>query len=245
MAVINDARASCSRACPGPAQPRACSAWTERRGTLNNLRWLAVVGQTVSSWWYASLNLDFPVLNAAADWSKRSIERDSAVAYPSAKRLSLKDRIPAYDIVQLACLFSPAASKSFRSSVLGAGGCVGGNAGCGEHGVSRRPRICSNICARRGSPSTALVARQSAAFAGTVSSGHLGIAGLGHRVHVDVCMAHRERSDAHVAPYGRLGAAAASIAWRAWAVLRPRPPRIGNAAWHHCRGCASRTRAVH
>jgi two-component system sensor histidine kinase RegB len=79
-----------------------------RLGTLNNLRWLAVVGQAVALLVVRLvLNFDFPVLLAASPIAASAvINIILAIAYPAAKRLSAREATAflAYDIVQLAAL---------------------------------------------------------------------------------------------------------------------------------------------
>jgi two-component system sensor histidine kinase RegB len=81
---------------------------TVRLGTLNNLRWLAVIGQVVALIVVRLiLNFDFPLLQAAAVIAASAILNVAlAVAYPSAKRLPARGATAflAYDIVQLAAL---------------------------------------------------------------------------------------------------------------------------------------------
>src|ERR1043165_4303777 len=112
MAVINAARAPAAPAraqsgmhgAPGMLSPGP----SVRLGTLNNLRWLAVVGQTVSLLVVnLVLNLHFPVLNSAAVIGASAVLNVIlAVAYPSTKRLTSPEAtafLP-YDIAQLAVL---------------------------------------------------------------------------------------------------------------------------------------------
>ena len=79
-----------------------------RLGTLNNLRWLAVVGQAVALFVVRlALNFDFPVLLAASPIVASAVMNIVlAIAYPAAKRLSAREATAflAYDIVQLAVL---------------------------------------------------------------------------------------------------------------------------------------------
>lgn len=79
-----------------------------RLGTLNNLRWLAIVGQTIALLGVRiGLNFDFPVLLAASPiMASALLNVMLAVAYPSSKRLSAGEATAflAYDIVQLAAL---------------------------------------------------------------------------------------------------------------------------------------------
>ena len=79
-----------------------------RIGTLNNLRWLAVVGQAVALLVVLLvLNFDFPVLLAASPIAASAVLNIVlAVAYPAAKRVSAREATAflAYDIVQLAAL---------------------------------------------------------------------------------------------------------------------------------------------
>jgi two-component system sensor histidine kinase RegB len=79
-----------------------------RLGTLNNLRWLAVVGQAVALLVVRLvLNFDFPVLLAASPIAASAVLNIIlAIAYPAAKRLSAREATAflAYDIVQLAAL---------------------------------------------------------------------------------------------------------------------------------------------
>ncbi len=79
-----------------------------RLGTLNNLRWLAVVGQAVALLLVrVVLNFDFPLLLAASPVVGSAVLNIIlAIAYPSTKRLSAGEATGflAYDIVQLAAL---------------------------------------------------------------------------------------------------------------------------------------------
>ncbi len=79
-----------------------------RLGTLNNLRWLAVVGQAVALLVVRLVfNFDFPLLLAASPVAASAvINIILAIAYPGAKRLSAREATTflAYDIVQLAAL---------------------------------------------------------------------------------------------------------------------------------------------
>jgi two-component system sensor histidine kinase RegB len=79
-----------------------------RLGTLNNLRWLAVVGQAIALFVVRLvLNFDFPVLLAASPIAASAVMNIVlAIAYPAAKRLSAREATAflAYDIVQLAAL---------------------------------------------------------------------------------------------------------------------------------------------
>jgi two-component system sensor histidine kinase RegB len=79
-----------------------------RLGTLNNLRWLAVVGQAVALLVVRLvLNFDFPLLLAAAPVAASAVVNIVlAIAYPSTKRLRPREATAflAYDILQLAAL---------------------------------------------------------------------------------------------------------------------------------------------
>src|SRR3954462_8933303 len=79
-----------------------------RLGTLNNLRWLAVVGQAVALIGVrVVLNFDFPVLLAASPiLASAFLNIVLAIAHPAAKRLTAREATGflAYDIVQLAAL---------------------------------------------------------------------------------------------------------------------------------------------
>lgn len=79
-----------------------------RLGTLNNLRWLAIVGQTIALLGVRiGLNFDFPVVLAASPiMASALLNVMLSVAYPSSKRLSAGEATAflAYDIVQLAAL---------------------------------------------------------------------------------------------------------------------------------------------
>ena len=79
-----------------------------RLGTLNNLRWLAVVGQAVALLVVRlGLDFDFPVVLAAAPIVASALLNVMlAVAYPSARRVSPREATAflGYDIVQLAVL---------------------------------------------------------------------------------------------------------------------------------------------
>ncbi|HEX3487036.1 MAG TPA: ActS/PrrB/RegB family redox-sensitive histidine kinase [Micropepsaceae bacterium] len=79
-----------------------------RLGTLNNLRWLAVVGQAVALVVVRlGLNFDFPLLLAASPIAASAVMNIVlAIAYPAAKRLTAQEATAflAYDIVQLAAL---------------------------------------------------------------------------------------------------------------------------------------------
>jgi two-component system, sensor histidine kinase RegB len=79
-----------------------------RLGTLNNLRWLAIVGQAIALFGVRiGFNFDFPLLLAASPIAASALLNVMlALAYPSAKRLSAGEATAflAYDIVQLAAL---------------------------------------------------------------------------------------------------------------------------------------------
>jgi two-component system, sensor histidine kinase RegB len=79
-----------------------------RLGTLNNLRWLAVVGQAVALLVVRLvLNFDFPLVLAATPIAASALLNIMlAVAYPSARRVSPREATAflGYDIVQLAAL---------------------------------------------------------------------------------------------------------------------------------------------
>jgi two-component system sensor histidine kinase RegB len=79
-----------------------------RLGTLNNLRWLAVVGQAVALLVVRlGLDFDFPVVLAATPIVASALLNVMlAVAYPSARRVSPREATAflGYDIVQLAVL---------------------------------------------------------------------------------------------------------------------------------------------
>ena len=79
-----------------------------RLGTLNNLRWLAVVGQAVALLAVrVILDFDFPVLLAASPIAASAVMNIVlAIAYPAAKRLTAREATAflAYDIIQLAVL---------------------------------------------------------------------------------------------------------------------------------------------
>jgi two-component system, sensor histidine kinase RegB len=81
---------------------------TVRLGTLNNLRWLAVVGQAVALLVVRLvLDFDFPLLLAASPVAASAVLNILlAIAYPSTKRVSAREATGflAYDIVQLAAL---------------------------------------------------------------------------------------------------------------------------------------------
>lgn len=79
-----------------------------RLGTLNNLRWLAVVGQAVALLVVRLvLDFDFPLLLAASPViASGLLNIILAIAYPATKRLTAQEATAflAYDIVQLAAL---------------------------------------------------------------------------------------------------------------------------------------------
>jgi two-component system sensor histidine kinase RegB len=79
-----------------------------RLGTLNNLRWLAVVGQAVALLVVRLvLEFDFPLVPAASSVAASAVLNVIlALAYPAAKRLSAREATAflAYDILQLAAL---------------------------------------------------------------------------------------------------------------------------------------------
>ena len=79
-----------------------------RLGTLNNLRWLAVVGQAVALLFVQlALDFEFPLLLATAPIAASAVLNIVlALAYPTSKRLSALEATSflAYDIVQLAAL---------------------------------------------------------------------------------------------------------------------------------------------
>lgn len=87
---------------PRVASPRM------RLGTLNNLRWLAVMGQTVALLVVRlGLGFDLPLLLAAAPIvTSALLNIVLAMAYPATKRLSAREATAflAYDILQLAVL---------------------------------------------------------------------------------------------------------------------------------------------
>jgi len=79
-----------------------------RLGTLNNLRWLAVVGQTVAILIVSLLlNFDFPLFESSIVVAASAmLNVILSLAYPSSKRLSVREATAflAYDITQLATL---------------------------------------------------------------------------------------------------------------------------------------------
>jgi two-component system, sensor histidine kinase RegB len=79
-----------------------------RLGTLNNLRWLAVVGQTVALLIVSLvLGFDFPLLETAiVIIASALLNVVLSIAYPSAKRLTVREATAflAYDTTQLAVL---------------------------------------------------------------------------------------------------------------------------------------------
>ena len=79
-----------------------------RLGTLNNLRWLSLVGQAVALLAVRlALDFDFPLLLAASPVAASAVLNIVlAIAYPAAKRLTAREATAflAYDIVQLAAL---------------------------------------------------------------------------------------------------------------------------------------------
>jgi two-component system sensor histidine kinase RegB len=79
-----------------------------RLGTLNNLRWLAIVGQTIALLGVRiGFDFDFPLLLAASPiMASALLNVMLAIAYPSTKRLTPGEATAflAYDIVQLAAL---------------------------------------------------------------------------------------------------------------------------------------------
>jgi len=79
-----------------------------RLGTLNNLRWLAVVGQTVAVLIVALiLRFDFPILEASiVVGASAMLNVVLSIAYPSSKRLTVREATAflGYDITQLAVL---------------------------------------------------------------------------------------------------------------------------------------------
>ena len=87
---------------PRAVQPRM------RLGTLNNLRWLAVIGQTFALLVVRfGLGFDLPLLLAAAPIAASALLNVVlAVAYPATKRLSAREATAflSYDILQLAAL---------------------------------------------------------------------------------------------------------------------------------------------
>jgi len=79
-----------------------------RLGTLNNLRWLAVVGQTVALLIvHLLLGFDFPVFETSiVVVASATLNVILSIAYPSSKRLTVREATAflAYDITQLAVL---------------------------------------------------------------------------------------------------------------------------------------------
>ena len=79
-----------------------------RLGTLNNLRWLAVVGQTIALLVVRLLlDFDFPVFETSiVVAASATLNVVLATAYPSSKRLTVREATAflAYDITQLAVL---------------------------------------------------------------------------------------------------------------------------------------------
>src|SRR5215510_16031869 len=79
-----------------------------RLGTLNNLRWLAVVGQTVAVLIVSLLlKFDFPVLEASIVVAASALLNVVlSLAYPGSKRLTVREATAflAYDTTQLAVL---------------------------------------------------------------------------------------------------------------------------------------------
>jgi two-component system, sensor histidine kinase RegB len=79
-----------------------------RLGTLNNLRWLAVVGQTTAVLIVSLLlNFDFPIFEASIVIGASAILNIVlSIAYPSSKRLTVREATAflGYDITQLAVL---------------------------------------------------------------------------------------------------------------------------------------------
>src|SRR5262245_40751758 len=79
-----------------------------RLGTLNNLRWLAVIGQTVAILIVSLLlNFPFPLFEASiVVGASALLNVILSIAYPSSKRLSVREATAflAYDITQLAVL---------------------------------------------------------------------------------------------------------------------------------------------
>lgn len=79
-----------------------------RLGTLNNLRWLAVVGQTTAVLIVSLLlRFDFPIFEAAIVIGASAILNVVlSIAYPSSKRLTVREATAflGYDITQLAVL---------------------------------------------------------------------------------------------------------------------------------------------
>jgi two-component system, sensor histidine kinase RegB len=79
-----------------------------RLGTLNNLRWLAVIGQTVAVLIVSLLlKFDFPIFEASIVIGASAILNVVlSIAYPSSKRLTVREATAflGYDITQLAVL---------------------------------------------------------------------------------------------------------------------------------------------
>src|SRR5262252_4664407 len=105
MVVTSETRAPTLAA---PAAPPARQTLRIRLGTLNNLRWLAVVGQALALL-IVGVVLDFelPLLAAATTIGLSALLNIVlAIAFPSTKRLSAREAslFLAYDILQLAAL---------------------------------------------------------------------------------------------------------------------------------------------
>lgn len=112
MATISDLREAAGAAVhPSPKDQILLSALGPARvrlGTLNNLRWLAVVGQTVALLIVRLLlDFDFPVFETAiVVVASATLNVVLSTAYPSSKRLTVREATAflAYDITQLAVL---------------------------------------------------------------------------------------------------------------------------------------------
>jgi hypothetical protein len=141
-------------------------------GTLNNLRWLAVVGQTTAV-------LIVSLLRSSNDLRGFDRHRASAIlnivlsiAYPSSKRLTARgDRVLGCDITQLAVLCSSrAASGTLRPAVPGARRRLGRYAERREHLVPRGLRRRDHVAHVR-THSASLASRRCLHAAGPLSLG--------------------------------------------------------------------------
>src|SRR5882672_5883222 len=112
MALLNQMQAVPAQAQAAAITPSVFGDWRAparvRLGTLNNLRWLAVIGQTVALLFVRiMLNFDFQlVLCSTVVAGSAILNVILAIGFPSSKRLTVREATAflAYDTTQLAAL---------------------------------------------------------------------------------------------------------------------------------------------